>query len=417
MAAQLRAGTAKLGITPPAGLDLSGYADRKNPSTGVHDPLFVRALLLSTAESEVALVSLDLIGLAEGSVSRIRERASELAGIPEENILIACTHTHSGPASLPLRELGEVWPPYLEAVERKAAEAVWEAKRRLVPAALSASKAECGINQNRRHPEDPNAPVDREVIALKVVDEAGRTLAVVVNYACHAVVMGPENRLVSADFPGVTCSALEKVYGGGCVALYLQGFCGDLNPRWRFSFDAMERTGRALAGATLLAVERPHGPSPWASLKVARKKVELPLDPLPPKGEIEGALRSEIEWFRSWAKDALKALEERRALPKSVGAELWAVRITEGLAILAVPGEVFSQIGLDIKRESPFGLTMTVGYANGLLGYIPTPEAFEEGGYETAHAYRLWRLQPFGREVGEITRREGLSLLKVLHEE
>ena len=241
-------------------------------------------------------------------------------------------------------------------------------------------------------------------------------MALALNYSCHATVLGPENRLVSADFPGVACSALERVYGGDCVVLFLQGFCGDLNPRWKRSFEAVERTGRVLAGATLFAAEKPHGGSPWASLKVLAKKVDLPLAPLPSREEIESALNSEIGWFRGWAEEALKALDEGRKLPESVGAELWAAKVTENLAILAVPGEVFSQIGLEVKRESPFEFTMTVGYANGLLGYIPTPEAFEEGGYEPSTAYRLWRLQPFGREVGEIVKREGLSLLRALHE-
>jgi len=413
MAAQLRAGASKVEITPPPGLDLSGYADRENPSVGVHDPLFARALVLSTVEAEVALVSLDIVGLDEDSVARIRGRASELSHIPPENILVSCTHTHSGPSTMPLRAMGEVFRPYLEALERKAADAVWEAKKRLVPASISVGRAECDLSLNRRHPDDPRAPSDREVIALKVVDEAGRALAVAFNYSCHAVVLGPENRLVSADFPGEACSALERVYGGGCVSLFLQGFCGDLNPRWRGSFEAVGRVGRALAGAALFAAEKSHGSSHWASLKVLTRRVELPLDPLPTREEVEAALNSPICWFRSWAEEALKAISEGRKLPKSIKAELWAAKITENLAILAVPGEAFSQIGLEVKRNSPFEFTMTVGYANGLLGYFPTPEAFEEGGYEPV-AYRLWRLQPFGREVGEVVKREGLSLLQAL---
>lgn len=415
MAALLKAGAAKVDITPPSGLDLSGYAARENPSVGVHDPLFARALVLSTVEAELALLSLDLIGFDKNSVARIRKKASELSDFPSQNILVSCTHTHSGPATIPrLKEMGEVWRPYLEMVEKRAADAVFEAKRRLVPAALSVSRAVCEINENRRHPEDPNAPIDKEVITLKVVDEAGRTLAVAVNYACHAVVMGSDNRLISADFPGIACSALERVYGGDCVALFLLGFCGDLNPKWRLTFFEMERTGRALAGSALLAAEMPHGQSPWASLKALTKNVRLPLDPLPSREEIEAA--SEISYFRSWAKEALRALEEGRKLPGSVEGEIWAARLTENCALLALPGEVFTKIGLDIKRESPFDLTMTVGCANGLLGYIPTSEAFDEGGYEPAQAYRLWRLQPFRRDVGEIVKREGLSLLRALAE-
>ncbi len=249
---------------------------------------------------------------------------------------------------------------------------------------------------------------------LKVVDELDQPLALLFNYACHPVVLGSDNRWVSADFPGVACSALERVYGGDFVALFLQGCCGDLNPVRRGNFEIAEWAGRIVAAEVLRAAEKVPGASPWASLKALAKKVDLPLAPLPPREEVEALLESGVEWIRDWAKEALQVLERGKPQKGSVKAELQAFRLTEEVALVALPGEIFCALGLAIKRDSPFSHTMTVGYANGCVGYIPTREAFEEGGYEPAQAFCLYGLQPFDPSVGERLTEEAVKLLREL---
>src|SRR5689334_882485 len=114
MATRLRAGAARVEITPPIGIDLTGYLARQNPSDSVRDPLFVRALVLDDGDSQVALVSCDLLGFDRDLVDEIRDRIAAATRIPAPNVMLACTHTHGGPATILLVDCGEINPPYVE---------------------------------------------------------------------------------------------------------------------------------------------------------------------------------------------------------------------------------------------------------------------------------------------------------------
>ena len=175
----------------------------------------------------MAIVSADLTGLFLESIDRIRSRASELTGIGRENILIACTHTHSGPATFFMRGVEEVDSEYLAFLERKIADSIVKASNGLGESSLAVGSGlvkGIGYNRERRSRE----PVDEELGVIRVSSLKGDGGCLTLNYACHPVVLGPSNLLISGDYPGAVERLVERSLGLYC--LFTCGACGDIDP-------------------------------------------------------------------------------------------------------------------------------------------------------------------------------------------
>lgn len=437
----LRAGTARVTITPPIGVPMAGYAGR-GPSDDLHDDLTATALVLSDGQTEAAIVALDLLYLTEDLVAEFRARAAEASGIPAANVCLACSHTHYGPNASPNRP-GDPGPQaaraeaalraYIGELGYLIAGAVQMARGRLRPTRLGhgAGSVAIGVNRRERRPDgtivlgvNPTGPIDPEVGLVRFDDEAGRPIASLVNYATHGTTLASSCTAISADFPAVARDVVERLVGG--TALYLQGACGDINPRLRGQdWDYVRRSGTALGGeATRVLVNVETAPVA-GPLRVASRVVGLPA--LMPEsleaGRAEVArLEAETERLRSqsasagsiwWAEHRLAAarrrvesLETGVPLPE-IAAELQAVAVGD-VALVTAPGEIFNEIGRAVKARSPFRRTLFVGYANGSIGYVPTRPAYAEGGYEVTHAARV------GPAAGEIIEREAVALLESL---
>jgi neutral ceramidase len=398
---RLFAGVARIDITPPVGVDLSGYVARMGPSIGVHDHLYARALVLDDGETQAALVVCDLVGFTSGFVTGARQAISTATGIPEAAMMIACTHTHSGPATLFLHECGTVDPAYLESVKAKLVEAVLQA-------AATPQQAEVGVGwgtlpeglYNRR---GDGSPVDASVGAAHLRAPSGESIAVLATYGCHPVVLCASNQLVSADYPGALVTALEDTLGGG--AFFLTGACGNADPVRRGSFEDVEWLGEQLAEQVLAALQgMNYDRAPV--LEVRRKLLGLPLedtltaetlnddiakqrgllataDPLSAEAKVHRAMLA-------WAESTWVQVQEDAPLP-AVDAEVQLLRIGP-LAIVGVPGELFPILGREIQAggsnlSTPVFVT---GYANGDVGYVPDPAAYAAGGYEVNDAYKYY---------------------------
>ena len=407
----LLAGAARRSITPDGTVDLSGYAARTQPCTGVLDDLYVRALLLRQEEQTAVVCSLDILGLDQGHVRALRE---ELArdGFRPETMLFCCTHTHGAPAVQHLRGCGTPSAEYVQIMLREAVRCVREAAGRMQECEILLASGSCDLNVNRRRPggsgitlaANPEGPRDPEVTVLQARKRGGgEIIGTIFNYACHAVTLGGENRLVTGDWPGEVCRRLEE--GSNGVALFLQGCCGDLNPRIRGGLSEMkqaaamvERSVRdALAGA-----ERIEEPQITAWLE----PVHLPLKPNPPDAEIAARLREirskppEARDFADirdldWGADVLAHPE--RARQSEVAIEVGELNFGEA-AVAWLPGEAFCEIGLGLRRLRPGKRLLVAGYTNGNIGYIPTEKAFQEGGYEVTDAWRYYGYQMIGPE-------------------
>ncbi|MGC8833015.1 MAG: neutral/alkaline non-lysosomal ceramidase N-terminal domain-containing protein [Armatimonadota bacterium] len=386
----LKVGAASLDITPANPCHLSGYAARQQPSIGVHDPVFAKAVVMDDGGAKVAVVSCDLLGFTPAFSDRLRERLREEAGIPHS--IVACTHTHSGPAPMDLVDCGDLDSSWLADAADKIVQCAVNAQKQMVECRVRCAVGRADVAMNRRAkigeqtvllatvdqrpPEVPPGPVDPSLPVAQFVDKQGNAVAVLFGYACHAVCLGHENRLISADYPGAACAALsrDRIYG---LPVFLQGACGDVNPAvYHRSFDSADAVGQAVAGSVADALRT--APTLDASqLRFAERRLKLPL-----KG------------VNTCVDAAVSAL--------SCGA----------FAVATLPGEAFVELGMRVRAGSPFKVTFIAGYANGNVGYIPTRSAYEEGGYEVDSAYRYYGYEaPLAPDAGEMVVNAALECL------
>ena len=374
-ASELSAGVARVEITPPVGFPMGGYAARQGASTGIHDPLFATILLLKAEGGSVAIVSCDVLSFpAERILALARER--KLA----DHVLIAATHNHSGPITW----RDKSWPspdrPWYAEAENKILSAIEEASKKMFPARIAAGFGEIYLGHNRRKvPADgkvtmfwrnaeraPTSPIDPTVGVIRVDDETGKPRAVLVNYACHAVVLGPDNRQISADYPGYLRKRIESELPGA-LCLFVQGGAGDINPYLdkqpvaENGFGEAEKTGNALAEEALKVV---------AKLKPAAN----------PSSKFQAV--AEVKEFR-----------DRWDATKTIKAGLTTLLLNNSIAIATIPGEPFVDLQIALRDKSEVANTFLFGYtfsAGGeWIGYAPTLKAAAEGGYGAGYSTNI----------------------------
>jgi len=406
IALTMRAGAASFDITPAIGASLAGYLEDRR-ATGVHDPLRAKAIVVESGDDAVAIVACDAIALARGSVQGIRAIAHDQCGISAQNIMVACTHTHLGPATVDIFQTVSD-NSALERLIEVASGAIARAKSGLRPANVRLSRGELhGIAFNRRyHMADgtirtnprarsdiigPVGPVDPEVIVLSFTSESGEPIAVLVNFALHLDTIGGTE--ISADYPAVMSEIVRRELGEGAQAVFLNGACGDIN---HINFmnpadpvSGVERSraiGEALGRKVLELL--PQSTPVEGRIGARNRPVRLQIRSIPPQ-ELEeaqevladappiGAMSTEQVW-------ACETVQVSK-LPRSVEAEIQALTLGD-CALVGIPCEVFAQLGLEIKRRSPFPATAVVELANGWEGYLPTRQAYDEGGYEVRAA-------------------------------
>jgi len=365
------------------GVELSGYGfylERRAES--VLDDLKVRAIVLKSGNTRLIVLSFDLVGFAVDFADRLRRVVSRKLDVPVANILLACTHTHTGPATQPLPGIGEVDGPYMRTLPAAAQSAAAAADADARQARFSfAAEAVEPIGFNRRAGNFDGIDPYLKVAALTRNDGA----IFLLNYACHAVVVG-RKPVVSADWPGAAVRALES---RGHRAIVVQGFCGDIDPvtnlnRWgEGTAGDLTLYGEILAGRAVKA-----GDSAPAMVKPAltsvERRIRIPLA-VPPRDEIAGRAAFFLKknegfpradrFAAEWTRTALERHGELAAHPYLENVPVQAMSIG-GLKIIALPGEVFSAYGLILKREFPS--LITAGYANGNAGYLPSGSAFED---------------------------------------
>jgi len=415
----LRAGAAMVKITPPPGTPMAGYYHARG-AQDVHDDLFARALVLERDGAKAAIVSLDVITTTPVLVTEVRRLVQDDPGIPGDCVLVAATHTHTGPVITGRGQRDEaIGGPagpaeaYNAALPGRIAEAVRLAHAALAPAACSAAAGrEESIAFNRRyHMKDgsigwnpgklnpnivrPAGPIDPEVQAVWF-ETGKKPAAVCVNYAVHLDNVGGQS--VSADLPYTLSRCLADVQGAGLVTLFQNGCCGDVNHidvGWgapQKGHENAARMGILLAAEVLrsLPQAKPAGDGP---IRGCREIVRLPLP------EVDDAMRERAQAVKARLKDgtepkpkfmeqveAFKALDVLAREGKPVEAEVQVIALGPDVAWVALPGEIFVELGLSIKHASPFRHTLAVELANGSVGYVPTKRAYAEGNYEVVSA-------------------------------
>ena len=444
----LKAGFATVNITPPLGIAVAGYYVPRY-AKGILDDLEVSALALSTGEKKVVLVSIDNCGTSRNLMSRIVEAVEKKTGIPGNCLFVASTHTHTGACiAKPSFEADvELIEKYVDFLVIKVADAVAlavadlkEAKMGYITgyapervAYIRRYKMKDGSTMTCPPVDDPNidhaiGELDQRVHVLRF-DRVGGESIVLVNYGLHADTVNGE--LISPDWPGWMRKTLDKALDG-VKCIFFNGCEGDVgstnvHPKdgdmndTEISFDnemkspGMARfVGRAIAGTVLQVYDKvkyvdvdnvditireiaiaANVPSPedMPRAKEYKRLHEMGRDDLIPYKAME---------LTTVVAEALRMCNLENG-PDSFYFPLTAINIGE-VALLGIPGEPFTDIGVGIKESDAFALTLPCALVNGSEGYFPMQSAYDEGGYEA-------RTTRFKAGVAETIIKEAKKLL------
>jgi neutral ceramidase len=427
--ADVEAGVATVDITPPKGWRLSGYfVERLNTAT--HDPLYAKAIVLAQrksegdakAEARAALVFCDLIGMPMEVSSRARRLASEKTGIPVPAIAIMATHTHTGPLFFgPLREHfhaaaiakhgRDPCEPinYPAVLIEKIVDAIVRANASLRPAEIEIGTTpqapplsfnrryhmkdgSVQFNPGQQNPDIVRAagPIDPDVGVLLLRDAVQRrAFACLTVFAMHLDTTG--GTAYSADYPFYLQEELRPTLGAEFISLFGTGTCGDINHidvRIKGRRTA-EQIGNALARTVLATIPklRPIDPS---RLAVKSVTVDAPLQRYTPEQAAQAAKdmvaigTGAIPFLREV--DACRIADLKARQGASTALEVQVFRLSRDAAIVTLPSEIFVDLGLAIKKASPFRTTLVIELANDAIGYVPTRKAFGEGSYEVVNS-------------------------------
>lgn len=414
----IKAGFSQISISPPIGTPLAGFAARQGVCEGIHDELFARALVIEKNGKSVAFVSLDVLAVSSEFVRRVRENIERRTGIRKDAVMIAATHTHAGPVTIrtffnPDETLND---GYMDSLAEAVETSVVRAFEKRFPARVGVgSGSVSGIGVNRRTAD--KKPIDEEIGIIKVVDLEGNTRAVFINYACHPTVLGSNNLLATGDFPYFTVEKIEGATGG--FAMFVNGTQGNISMGHSSelsaigvitpgrTFEHAEELGHKLADAALEALPLIET-SENTAISAATIPFPLPLKKYPTTAETAQTLQKAEEYLQSLngnnqqnaveldkllraKSDALYASienfyagETEKFTDRVMEIELQGIRVSDAVFI-AVPAEVFVEIGLQLKKYAP-QKTYIIGIANGYIGYLPTREAYQIGGYEVVSA-------------------------------
>ncbi|HEY6391888.1 MAG TPA: hypothetical protein VIX89_11460 [Bryobacteraceae bacterium] len=384
-AAEFRAGVAKANLDPPTGLPMAGYGVRY--STGTLDPLEARVLALSDGTRTIAFVTLDLCFPFDPPIMDEIRRA--VRGRVDE-VIFHASHTHSGPTYSEAPEAAQ------HAIPRVAG-AIEAASRSMVAARIGNGWGQIYLGFNRRYllPDgsvqmfwrnetkvSTTFPVDPTVGVIRIDRRDGTPLAVLVNYACHPVVLGPENLNYSADYPSEMRRYIEQEMGGGVMAFFLQGAPGDINPYYdktpliEDAVGMMKQTGRLL-GVEAVRVAKAVTTRTPGNLRIQSKTVVLSVANRWDLDKLRAVLRDRyhIEGGR-----AARLLREHMEMP--VTTLLLNFSSPEhNLAFVGMPGEPFVEFQMQLRAKSPVRNSFLLGYTNGYFAYFPTIAAAVRGGY------------------------------------
>ena len=455
----LLAGTGRRCINPPPNIAHGGWGAQKHEQAeGIDMDLWTTALALSDGNTTALYLDIDIQILTNQVADRIRSEVSKATNLPVENIRASATHTHSGPVPYKswIEKSFEMVGPWFENVYTWCADAAKEALANLKPVIVRSGCGGCHINVNRRAAtpsgerflgKNKAGSCDHEVIVVKLEALDGSPVATLVNYACHPTIMGPPNRLITPDYPGAMKRVVESAVGGHC--LFLQGAAGDQGPVQGFQGDPKiyRQLGAVLghevakialslnsipshetfreiipSGAPLGMYEEQFAETSALPVKVLSIEIAVPLrEGLPEKN----VAAEKLQHWQAKLKAARESNDDnaiteaiymaRRADIQLRMADDFGGKTSAGVrthficfgdvALVGCNIEPFCEIGLAIKKQSPFPVTFMSGYTNGRMAYMATAEEWPKGGYEVENS-------PFGQSAAETLQSE---ILRTLH--
>lgn len=467
---RLLAGVGRVNIDPPLPADPQGFFKRAKSARMHGEALEIRALALGDHDSPVLIITADVLGIDQFFVDKIRAQISATTGVSAKAILLNSSHSH---CALWLRrekvsgEFPDLTPgeqAYFNRIPHDFATAALIAVDAMQPARAAGAVADAGtiaVNRRERTPDgriilgwNPDGFIDRDIPIVRIDRLDGEPIATVVSFGCHPISLGPDYEGTSADYVGPLRRRVEESRGGMC--LFLQGAGGDIMPLealWGVG-GAEQRMGDHLATEIVHAAAQSDparhdiqrldfslltpvslyrrviaAEQPEQDVRFATADVDLPITATFPREDLlrefreksllldearqrpnSGEAINSIAYHVKWLAGALQRIDSGQS-PTSIPGEIWACRIGS-IAIIGAPGEIFSEIGHQVRTRSQFDLTLFAGYSQGVLGYIPTSAECAFGGYEPAVAYRGYHQPgPFTPETERILVESCLELL------
>ena len=366
----LYAGAAKVNITPETPIPMSGYGSRKEVFQGVHDSLYVTAIVFQNESNQSVLITADLIGFSHSFYKETGQEIEKATGINKDFILLSANHTHGGPENMTYSDdVSQDVKNYVRTLQQNIIKAVVQAKKNLQPVRIGMGKGTCTMNINRRARfadgniglgRNPDGPCDHDVSVVRIDDLNRNPVAIIVNWPCHGTVTGPGNYLINGDWPGATARYVENVFGSKVAVPVTAGASADINPIYgpNSKFRDIEAIGMLLGEEVARVVNStvtfPNGQVEAFTLTVMANG-KMPLESNAPD----------------------QKLEPSESVPINL-----AVLKVGNVVFAGVSGELMTEIGMRIKEESPYKNTVIITHCNGSSGYLCTNRSYPLGGYE-----------------------------------
>lgn len=375
---------------------MSGYAGRKELSTGVHDPLSARIVALESGDARLVLVSTDLIGYYQ-TYEPIRDAICDRYELKPSELFLSGTHTHSGPTPTFDPDVHPNNVAYTERLKAQLLDAIGQALQNTRPVTWGVDRGFSPVGCNRRELQpdgsirlgrNPYGPTDKEVLVMKLATPDGIPVAALFDYATHATAMGQKNLQISGDVLGIAAQFVEKILGPDVIAPAFAGASGDIDPWFRVlpSFETADGwipepvlLGTLLGQEVVHVFRRTKTSESVAAITTGMKTLELP-----------GKVRED-------QKDESAPKRQLNVTVAKIG----------DVALVGLGCELLTEVGMAIKAGSPCKHTFVITHCNGKAGYLAPKHVHPEGGYEITSTH-------FAPEAAEILVKEVLQMLATL---
>ena len=413
----LKAGFARIDVTPPLGTTLAGYYETRY-ADGILDPLLATAIAFDNGENRIIVMSIDIIGFNQKLMNRVRAAVAAAVETDPKAVFVACTHTHLGPCTADAFGK-EHNPEYVDWFVKKLADVAVLAVQDLAPAKLSYTRGEVKNvafirryrmkdGSSRTNPGWLNPDVDHPIgtpdenSSLLIIKRENAPEIGIVNFQVHPDVIG--GCTISADYPKFVRDTYETLIPNS-RCMYINGAQGDTNhvdirldeTKCRRGYGRSKYMGRKIAMSVVANYELAE-PLEGEKIAFGQKSYLAKVNKGTPE-ELE-ASKAVMVVYEAEGVDAItpfpgRTKAETRTIAKRMVAvdsfpdekELYLTAVSVGDVVFAgFPGEPFTQIGRSVKENSKFTLTIPACCANGYEGYYPMKSAFDEGGYEALNA-------------------------------
>ena len=368
-------GVSRVNITPDKPAMMSGYAARETPSVGINDSLYASAFYFSENKTHSLLITADIIGFSFNLTEELRSSISAATKIPKQNIMLVAAHNHGGPS------VGDHGPEsvreYTAELKLKLINLAAEATKNPVPFKMGSGTGYCDLNINRRAEfskgevwlgRNQDAACDHELAVLKFESLDNKLLAVLINWPCHGTVTGDSNYMITGDWLGAAARYVRNAMGEDVVVGVTAGASGDINAIYGPGnvFREVEAVGYHVGDE---------------AVRVMKNVTAYPVN----------SIKSQEKMLTFSGKKPCPDHFPQKSFEPGPDTDVRLSSLKIGNVVLAgISGEVFNEIGMEIKKQSPYSNTIVLTHCNGSSGYICTDSAFPKGGYEV----KVTRLMP-----------------------